>query len=129
MQSRRRVWFALGWLFFGIGAAGVVLPLVPTTPMMLLALWAFSKSSERFRSWLYHHPRFGPDVRRWHEHRVIPRKAKILALTTMAVSLAYLALLSPAPGWSEGCAAALMAYGAFFILRCPSEIGAVSPHS
>ena len=59
----------LGWTFFALGLLGTVLPLVPTTPFMLLALWAFSVGSERFHRWLYHHPVFGPPLRRWSEER------------------------------------------------------------
>jgi uncharacterized membrane protein YbaN (DUF454 family) len=66
----------LGWTFFGIGLVGTLLPLVPTTPFMLLALWAFSIGSERFHRWLYHHPVFGPPLQRWQRDRVIPLWAK-----------------------------------------------------
>ncbi len=116
----RWLWFALGWLFFGLGAARVVLPLLPTTPLMLLALWAFSKSSQRFRSWLFNHRVFGKGARNWHENRVIPARAKALAITTMVASLTYLGFFSAAPWWGVACAAALMASGALFISRCPS---------
>ena len=60
-QSERRarpIYLVLGWVFFSLGAVGVVLPLLPTTPFMVLALWAFSRGSVRFEQWLYHHPVF-----------------------------------------------------------------------
>ena len=63
---------------------------MPTTVFLLVALWAFSKSSERFRTWLYDHKHLGPPIRDWHEHRVIPARAKIVALAMMAASLAIL---------------------------------------
>jgi len=49
------LYFLLGWCFFGLGAVGTVVPGLPTTPFMLLALWAFSKSSQHFHDWLYTH--------------------------------------------------------------------------
>ena len=87
----RWVYFGLGWAFFGLGALGALLPVLPTTPLMILALWAFSKSSARFQHWLYRHRVFGPPLQRWHEYRVIPTSAKLAAVGAMAASLGYLA--------------------------------------
>lgn len=112
---------ALGWVFFGLGAVGVVLPLLPTTPFMLLALWAFSQSSERFRRWLYHHRYFGPRLQQWHRHRVISWPVKITAFATMAGSLLIMWFVSHVPLPLFLLAVAVMAAGAIFILRCPSR--------
>lgn len=79
--------FIFGWLNIGIGAVGIIVPGLPTTIFLIIALWAFSKSSDRFQSWLWNHPRFGPNVRHWHNHRVIPVRAKILAVAMMITSL------------------------------------------
>lgn len=89
---------AFGWISLGLGLAGAVLPLVPSTVFLLMALWAFSKSSARFHGWLYAHPRLGARLRDWHQHRVIPWPAKVLAVATMAASLAYVAVFV-AEGW------------------------------
>jgi hypothetical protein len=88
---------------------------------MLLALWAFSQSSQRFHDWLYHHPLFGPRLQDWHEERVIPLPAKITAWTVMAASLAYLVIASPVHWVIVAVTAALMLFGAVFIARCPSR--------
>lgn len=86
----RMILLGLGWLFAGIGIAGLILPGLPGTPFLLLALWLFSKSSQRFHHWLYTHPRFGRSLREWDAHRVIPPYAKVLAVLMMATSLAIL---------------------------------------
>jgi len=112
----------LGWCFFGLGAVGAVVPGLPTTPFMLLALWAFSKSSQRFHDWLYAHRVFGPPLQQWRSHRVIPARAKLLAVATMAVSLVYLAIFTDVNVWIKASIALLMLYGAVFILSKPSRV-------
>ena len=80
---------AFGWINVCVGFLGVILPGLPTTPFLLVAIWAFSRSSERFHDWLFNHPRFGPTLRAWRDHRVVPFRAKLLAVATMAASLVY----------------------------------------
>ena len=88
---------------------------------MLLALWAFSRSSKRFHDWLYSHPFFGPPLQDWERHRVITFPVKILALLTMAGALAYMIFLARVSPWVSVPTGCIMAYGAFFILRKPSK--------
>lgn len=83
---------AVGLINVALGVIGIFLPVMPTTIFLLIALWAFSKSSVRFHGWLYNHPTLGVTIRDWHAHRVIPLKAKILAVTVMSTSLAYVTL-------------------------------------
>ena len=118
----RPLYFTLGWVFFILGAIGVILPVLPTTPFMILALWAFAKSSLRFHNWLYTHAFFGPPLQQWEQHRVIPRTAKIMAISVMVLSLLYLLLFTPVAAWVKISAALLMSYGAFFILTKPSRV-------
>jgi len=118
----RPLYFLLGWCFFGLGAVGTVVPGLPTTPFMLLALWAFSKSSQRLHDWLYAHPVFGPPLQQWRSHRVIPARAKLLAVATMAVSLVYLAMFTDVNVWIKVSIALVMLYGAAFILSKPSRV-------
>jgi uncharacterized membrane protein YbaN (DUF454 family) len=89
---------------------------------MLLALWAFSKSSRRFHQWLYAHPVFGPPLQQWCTHRVIPFKAKVLAVMTMTLSFVYLAFFTEINLWLKIAIALLMLYGAYFILSKPSRV-------
>ena len=68
----------LGWICVGLGFIGIFVPGLPTTIFLIIALWAFTKSSKRLRNWLLNHKRFGPILRNWQEHRVVPIRAKIL---------------------------------------------------
>lgn len=77
----------LGWGFVIVGVVGIVLPLVPTTPFLLLALMCFSRSSTRFHDWLYHHPTLGVILREWRENRRIPPQAFIAIAGMVGVSL------------------------------------------
>ena len=88
----RHLFFAFAWLNVAVGVAGIFLPLLPTTVFLLMALWAFSLSSPRFQNWLYHHPRLGPPVRAWHDHGVIPLRAKLAAVVVMSGGLIFVAL-------------------------------------
>ena len=115
------LYFLLGCCFFGIGAVGTVVPGLPTTPFMLLALWAFSKSSQRLHDWLYSHPVFGPPLQQWRSHRVIPGKAKLLAVATMGASFLYLVFFTVISVWIKALIALIMLYGAAFILSKPSR--------
>ena len=108
-----------GWLNVGFAAIGVVVPGIPTTIFLLIALWAFSQSSERLRSWLYNHPIFGSFLQDWKKHGVIPRQAKIAALSVMFVSWVILVLLSTK--WMIwGSAGLVMLCVAGFIATRPS---------
>jgi|GEM_PF-423986 len=88
---------ALGTLCTGLGIAGIILPGLPGTVFLLIALWAFSKSSTRLTLWLFTHPRFGRTVRAWHRDKAIPRPAKVAALSSMALSLAFLVWIAGGP--------------------------------
>jgi len=83
MQGKRIALLILGWLSLITGIIGIFLPLLPTTPLVLLAAWCFSKSSERFHHWLMNHKYFGPMVRDWQSGTGIPRKARNRAIILM----------------------------------------------
>lgn len=117
----RPLLFALGCLLFSLGFIGVFVPVLPTTPFMLLALWCFSRSSERFHDWLYNHKVFGPPMQQWHDHRVIPMGAKVIALVFMTASLVYLFGFSATPFWVRGLMTVTVAVGIWFILTRPSR--------
>ncbi len=89
----RHAYLLLGWLCVGLGILGALLPLMPTTVFLLIAAWAFSRSSPRWHRWLREHPRFGHLVRCWEEHRAMPAHAKRLAWGAMALSWAITAVV------------------------------------
>ena len=80
-------YFLLGWSSLFLAVLGVVLPLLPTTPFVLVAAFAFSKSSRRFHHWLLTHKIFGPLVTDWQKNGVIRLKAKILATVSIVLML------------------------------------------
>jgi uncharacterized membrane protein YbaN (DUF454 family) len=84
----RWLFLLLGLGFVAIGVAGIFLPVLPTTPFMLLAAACFARSSERFYHWLLNHRILGHTVREWQQHRSIPRRTKWFAIITMAATLA-----------------------------------------
>ena len=109
---------AFGWLCVGLGVLGAILPVLPTTIFLIMALWAFSRSSARLHHWLYSHPRLGRPLRAWQVHRVIPIPAKCLALTMMLLSLLYVSLFV-AEGWALplGLALALGTVAGYILTR------------
>lgn len=83
----RLAWFALGATSLALGAVGLVLPLVPTVPFLLLAAFCFARSSERMHRWLITHPTLGPPIVNWQRNGAIGRRAKKLATLSIAVGL------------------------------------------
>ncbi|MDI9220803.1 DUF454 family protein [Pantoea sp. EA-12] len=88
---QRILLICLGWLAIVLGTLGIVLPLLPTTPFVLLAAWCFARSSPRFHHWLLWRSPFGRYIRHWQQHRAMPPGAKgramLLIIVTFAVSI------------------------------------------
>jgi len=88
---QRILLLTLGWLAIILGALGIVLPLLPTTPFVLLAAWCFARSSPRFHHWLLWRSPFGRYLRHWQRHRAMPPVAKgramALTLATFCLSI------------------------------------------
>ena len=84
---KRLVLISLGWICVSLAFVGVFVPGIPTTIFLIIALWAFTKTSKKLRYWLLHHKRFGPILSNWQEHKVVPLRAKILMVTFMILSI------------------------------------------
>jgi uncharacterized membrane protein YbaN (DUF454 family) len=117
MPTARILWITMGLLALACGIAGIVLPLVPTTPFLLLAAYAFARSSPRLHDWIVSHPRFGPPIEDWNSRGVVGRSAKRAALAMMAIALAGSYLWGVAPHILFVQAAVMVAVGAFLLTR------------
>ena len=105
---RRLLYLGLGFASVALGALGVVLPLLPTVPFMLLAAFFFARSSPRLEAWIVEHPRFGPHVEAWREKGAISRQGKRAAFAAFAISAAIGLALLPFPWLLAPLAAALV---------------------
>lgn len=112
---------ALGFMFVGLGLAGVFLPLLPTTPFLLLAAGCFARSSPAFHDWLLTHRLLGPYIRDWERDRSIPLTAKVTAVVMMAASLSWMAFASNAPAIAVWMAGALLSCVAAWIITRPTS--------
>lgn len=90
---RRYCLIGLGWLSIVLGVIGIFLPILPTTPFILLAAWCFARSSQHFHSWLLNHRRLGPIVHAWQSGEGLPRKVRNRVLLLLWVSLISTSLL------------------------------------
>jgi hypothetical protein len=122
-RTARLLWLALTWLALGLAALGALLPLMPTTVFLLVALWTGSRASPRFRYRLFRHPRYGPMLRDWHRHGVISRRAQLLACCAMAASLVVLWLSGASPSVLVSVGACLLVVAAWILSRPSSANG------
>ncbi len=84
----RRLYLAAGLLFVGMGAIGAFLPIMPTVPFLLVAVFCFARSNPEWEQRILDHPVWGPQVRDWQERRAISRRAKVLAIGAMTTGAA-----------------------------------------
>lgn len=113
---RRLLYLGLGFASVALGALGIVLPLLPTVPFMLLAAFFFARSSPRLEAWIVEHPSFGPHVRDWRDKGAISRAGKRAAFVAFAVSAALGLALLPFP-WLLVPLAAALAGGSWIATR------------
>jgi len=118
---KRTILISLGWLCVGLGFVGVFVPGIPTTIFLIIALWAFTKSSEKLRHWLLNHKRFGPILNNWQEHKVVPRRAKILMVVLMSLAVILFYYSSQSLILTIGLIIILVSV-AIYVISLPSKI-------
>lgn len=113
----RHVWTGFGAVSIGAGALGFVLPLLPTTPFVILAAFAFSRGSPRFARALHGHSLFGPIIAEWRARGAIAPRYKALALAMMGAALAMSVALALGPVLIAFQALAMTGAAAFILSR------------
>lgn len=85
-RALRFILFSVGVISLSLGFIGAFLPVLPTTPFVLLAAWCFVKSSPKAHQWIYRQPMIGDALKNWEQNRAIARKSKITAISLIAIS-------------------------------------------
>lgn len=117
MSALRVLWLSAGLAALLLAALGVALPLLPTTPFVLVAAFAFARSSDRMHDWLLRHRIFGPIIVNWREHGAVDRRAKVASAVSMAAIFVLSVLLSVSAPVLTVQAVALTGAAAFVLSR------------
>lgn len=105
MNIKKYLYMALGFTCVGMAYIGLVVPGIPFSIFLVIAAWAFAKSSKRMHDWLYNHPWFGKFLTNWTTKKVFPTRGKYAMIIVMASSLAFLWFTTEnikAVAWSGG---------------------------
>ena len=106
MNIKKYLYMALGFLCVGIAYIGFVVPGIPFSIFLVIAAWAFAKSSKRMHDWLYNHPWFGTFLTNWTYKKVFPTYGKYAMIAVMSSSLVFIWFTTgniKAIAWSGGC--------------------------
>lgn len=115
------VWVSAGHVFVALAFVGIFLPLLPTTPFLLLAAACYSRGSKRFENWLLSEPRLGPIIRDWRAYGVVTKKTKIIASLTIAVFVSFPLFIIGLPTWLRILTASVVSGVLIFLWTRPSE--------
>ncbi|MFV0576978.1 MAG: YbaN family protein [Vibrio sp.] len=85
----------VGWIAVVLGVLGIFLPLLPTTPFLLLASACFMRSNEKFHHWIMHHPHLGPIIDNWNQHRAVTSAVKKRGYVLLAISFMFSFFMMP----------------------------------
>ena len=121
---RRSIYKPLGITFLALGTVGLVLPVLPTTPFVLLAAWFFARSSEKWHQRLLESELFGPMIRNWEEKRCISRRTKLVGIGSMLLAGSASIVFALSNPWARLGTAILMTIGGITLLyipTCPDE--------
>lgn len=116
-NGTRLVYLVVAYAALTFGIAGVFLPLLPTTPFLLVAVWAAPKGSQRVHDWIYRQPRFARLLNDWHQQRAVPVSAKLLATAMMIASWSWLVWFEYHRGLVLGMSLFFVAVGIFLWTR------------
>lgn len=119
--SRPKRWLltGAGLVSLGLGAAGALLPLLPTTPFVLLAAFCFARSSPRLHRWLREHRWFGPPLEAWERHGSVPRKTKLQAFGLLWTAIPVSILLID-PLWARALLGLVLLIASLVVWRLPT---------
>ncbi len=115
----RILYIGLGLFFVGMAVLGAMLPVLPTTPFLLLASYFFVRSSERLHRWLLESRLFGPMLQDWHRHRAVRPRVKILALSMLVIAVLCSAILGRLRWELVLMLVGLASIGAVVVIRLP----------
>ena len=116
---KKTMWLLIGLACLLLGLLGVILPLLPTTPFLLLSAFSFAHSSPKLHDWLMNHRRWGQLIKNWHDGGRIDRQSKTIAVGFMLL-MPIISYLMHAPMWAIGLQLFILFVVATFILSRPS---------
>ena len=111
------MYLVLGFIFVALASLGVLLPVLPTTPFLILAAACFAKSSKKRHQWLLNNPTFGPAIRNWEENRCMSLKSKVIALSAMSLFGGYSTFFALDNLYLQIAAGLLVVTGMIFVGR------------
>lgn len=114
------LWRSLALLTLLLGFVGIFVPGLPTVPFLLVAAWAGGRGWPQLERWLLAHPKHGPAIQRWRDHRAVPRRAKWMSAVMMVLSCVLIALTS-APLHAKIAAPVLMLVVAVWLWTRPEQ--------
>ncbi len=118
-QAARGLWLTLGVTTLALGAIGVFVPLLPTTPFVLVSAFAFARSSRRLHDWLLAHRVFGKLIEDWRRYGAIDRQAKLLSVLSM-IAVLVISVVLGVPTHAILIQAIVLSASAYFVLSRPS---------
>lgn len=116
------IFITLGFLSVGLGVLGSFLPVLPTTPFILLAAYFFSKGSQKYYNWLISIPKFGGLIKDWNEHGVISKRSKIICFFSIVGVIFYFCYFLTYETYIKGIFSVSLSLVLTFVLTRPTEI-------
>lgn len=119
---KKPIYISLGFISLGLGILGSVLPILPTTPFVLLSAYLFSKSSDRWYQWLIKMPQFGKNIKDWNDNGIISLKAKIICTLTVSTVMIWIIFYSIYPQIVKIIIPIVLSFVLIFVCTRPSRL-------